>query len=142
MNYDLLKLDQQLCFPLYTCSRIIVRKYKPFLDPLGLTYTQYITLMALWEHSRLAMKDLCELLLLDSGTLTPLLKKLEQQGFVEKERSKEDERAIYIGITQKGLNLREKAASIPTQMIACMQFEPEQAALLKRLAEQFIKENS
>ena len=91
-KYDALKLENQLCFPLYACSKEIVRKYKPFLDELDLTYTQYIAMMVLWEHRQISVKDMGALLYLDSGTLTPVLKKLEQKGYLVRARDSEDER--------------------------------------------------
>ena len=99
-KYDVLRLDHQLCFPLYACAKEIVRRYKPFLDEIGLTYTQYITMMVLWEKKQVSVKELGESLFLDSGTLTPLLKKMEQKGLLTRERSKEDERVLLVTITE------------------------------------------
>jgi DNA-binding MarR family transcriptional regulator len=113
MNYDKLRLDRQLCFPLYVCSKELIKNYKPLLDPLGITYTQYIAFMALWEDDNLSVKELGQRLYLDSGTLTPLLKKMEQQGFIKRERSLKDERNVYIKLTEKGLELKNKAVHIP-----------------------------
>ncbi|MBQ7103500.1 MAG: MarR family transcriptional regulator, partial [Anaerotignum sp.] len=101
-NYDALKLRGQLCFPLYACAKETIRLYKPFLDELGLTYTQYITMMVLWEKKCLTVKELGKELYLDSGTLTPLLKKLEAKGYLIRERSKEDERNLFISLTEEG----------------------------------------
>ena len=98
-KYEVLKLKNQLCFPLYACSKEIVRMYKPFLDALDLTYTQYITMMVLWELKQVSVKELGERLYLDSGTLTPVLKKLEQKGYIKRERSKEDERMLVVTVT-------------------------------------------
>ncbi|MDF2819574.1 MAG: hypothetical protein K0R15_15 [Clostridiales bacterium] len=114
---ELLKLDNQICFALYVCSKEIIRKYKPLLDPLGLTYTSYITFLALWEEDNINVKDLGKKLYLDSGTLTPILKKLESAGLVLRNRLKSDERNVTISLTEKGVALKEKAASIPKELI-------------------------
>ena len=115
-GYEQLKLENQLCFPLYAAAKEVVRKYKPVLDELDLTYTQYITMMVLWEKEELNVKELGSLLYLDSGTLTPLLKKLEAKGYITRNRCKEDERNLIIQITEKGDALKEKAAYIPKEM--------------------------
>lgn len=132
-NYDGLKLENQLCFPLYACAKEIVRKYKPFLDDLDLTYTQYIAMMVLWEKKQMNVKELGESLYLDSGTLTPLLKKLEAKGYVCRERSKTDERNLVITITKEGEELKEQAVNVPMQMGSCMKLTPEESAQLYRL---------
>ena len=115
-KFEQLKLENQLCFPLYAAAKEVVRKYKPYLDELDLTYTQYITMMVLWEKEQLNVKELGSMLYLDSGTLTPLLKKLEAKGYVTRQRSHEDERNLIICITEKGNALKEKAAHIPSKM--------------------------
>ncbi len=115
-GYEQLKLENQLCFPLYATAKEVVRKYKPILDELDLTYTQYITMMVLWEKEELNVKELGSILYLDSGTLTPLLKKLEAKGYISRNRCKEDERNLIIQITEKGDALKEKAAGIPNEM--------------------------
>lgn len=115
-EYDQLLLKNQLCFPLYACGRKIVGKYRPYLSPLGLTYTQYIVLMVLWEHETVNVGQLGSLLHLDAGTLTPLLKKMEKAGYVTRGRSKEDERVTVISITRKGDALKEKCKDIPQKM--------------------------
>ena len=115
-GYEQLKLENQLGFPLYAAAKEVVRKYKPFLDELDLTYTQYITMMVLWEKEELNVKELGSMLYLDSGTLTPLLKKLELKGYISRNRCKEDERNLIIQITEKGDALKEKAAKIPVEM--------------------------
>ncbi len=117
-GYEQLKLENQLCFPLYAAAKEVVRKYKPYLDELDLTYTQYIAMMVLWEKESLNVKELGSMLYLDSGTLTPLLKKLEAKGYVTRRRCKEDERNLIICITEKGEALKEKAAKVPNEM-AC-----------------------
>lgn len=132
-NYEALKLENQLCFPLYACSKEVVRKYKPFLDEIDLTYTQYITMMVLWEHKKLSVKDVGEYLLLDSGTLTPLLKTLEKKGLIVRTRSKEDERVLFVEITEDGIKLREKAVEIPSKVGSCIKLDSEDAVQLYRL---------
>ncbi len=115
-GYEQLRLENQLCFPLYAAAKEVVRKYKPVLDELDLTYTQYITMMVLWEKEELNVKELGSILYLDSGTLTPLLKKLEAKGYISRNRCKEDERNLIIKITEKGDALKEQAAGIPQEM--------------------------
>ena len=132
-KYDCLKLKSQLCFPLYACSKEIIRRYKPFLDRFDLTYTQYITMMALWENESMNVRELGRQLFLDSGTLTPVLKKLESKGYLERKRSREDERNLIVSVTEKGWKLREEALSIPDSMSSCVNLEPEEAAELYRL---------
>ncbi len=131
--YDPLKLGNQLCFPLYACAKEIVRRYKPYLDELDLTYTQYITMMVLWEKKSLRVKELGEILYLDSGTLTPVLKKLEQKQYLTRQRSAEDERGLDIHITPKGEALKSKAINVPAGMAKCIRLEPEEAQTLYRL---------
>lgn len=132
-KYDCLKLENQLCFPLYAASKEIVRQYKPFLDELNMTYTQYITMMVMWEQKELTVKELGQYLYLDSGTLTPLLKTLEKKGWVERNRSKEDERVLKVSITEAGEKLRELAVKIPTQLASCVKLEPEEAMQLYKI---------
>lgn len=129
-QYDMLKLENQLCFPLYAASKEIVRHYKPFLDELDMTYTQYITMMVMWEHKELTVKELGQYLYLDSGTLTPLLKTMEKKGWVERNRSKEDERVLNVIITDEGERLKEKSVHVPEQISGCMKLEPEEAMQL------------
>lgn len=124
---EALKLDNQLCFALYVCSKEIIKKYKPLLDPLGLTYTGYITLLALWEKDEVTVKELGSRLYLDSGTLTPLLKKLEAQGLVTRVRSTNDERNVVIKLTETGRGLREQAFHIPHDLICSMDFDLDNA---------------
>ena len=130
---DPLKLENQLCFPLYACSKEIIRRYKPFLDKLDLTYTQYIAMMVLWDREEVNVKELGEALFLDSGTLTPVLKKLEKKGYVTRSRSAEDERSTRIAITPEGQALRADAALVPLQMGECVQLSPEEAGQLYTL---------
>ena len=130
---DALKLDNQLCFPLYVCSKEVVRRYKPYLDELDLTYTQYITMMAMWEHKSLNVSALGDYLYLDSGTLTPLLKKLEQKGYVVRKRSEEDERSLIVTITPAGEELKKKAADIPQRIGKCFEISPVDSGELYRI---------
>ena len=132
-NDEALRLENQLCFPLYACSREIIRQYKPFLDALDLTYTQYITMMVLWEKRKIGVKTLGEALYLDSGTLTPLLKKLEAKGFVTRERSVRDERNLIVTLTAQGEALKARAISVPGEIARCSNLEPEEAAALYRI---------
>lgn len=128
-----LKLENQLCFPLYACAKEVVRGYIPLLAPLGLTYTQYVAMMVLWEHRSIGVKEMGELLWLDSGTLTPMLKKMEQQGWLTRERSKEDERRVTITITPEGEELQQRVAEVPLRMAQCVKLESEEAIELYRL---------
>ena len=139
-NYDPIKLENQLCFPLYACSKEIVRLYKPFLDELDLTYTQYITMMLLWDKKKLNVKSIGERLYLDLGTLTPVLKKLEQKGYLSRSRNKEDERNLVVTVTEEGLKLREKAVSIPGHISSCISVNQEEAGLLYELLYKILKE--
>ncbi len=132
-EYDALKLENQLCFPLYACSREIIKKYRPFLDDIGLTYTQYIAMMVFWEEKTLNVKELGKKLYLDSGTLTPVLKSLEAKGLVRRYRSKEDERVLLVELTKRGEALKKEALTVPQQMAKCVKLEGEEAAELYRL---------
>lgn len=132
-KYHSLKLENQICFPLYAASREVIKQYKPFLDKLDLTYTQYIAMMLLWEKNTLTVKALGEYLYLDSGTLTPLLKKLEAKGYLTRTRSTEDERNLNVTLTEKGEMLKEKAVSVPEQMAKCSNLTPEEGAALYRI---------
>ena len=140
-KYECLKLQNQLCFPLYACSKEIVRRYKPFLDEIDLTYTQYIAMMVLWEEESLSVKQMGARLYLDSGTLTPVLKTLEKKGFLKRERSKEDERNLIVTLTDEGEALKDKAVTIPSRLTECLEIDQESAAqlyvLLHKLMESF-----
>ncbi len=138
--YDVLRLDNQLCFPLYACSKEIVRRYKPFLDELDLTYTQYITMMVMWELKEVNVKTLGERLYLDSGTLTPVLKKLETKGYIERKRSNEDERNLCISITKEGEELKKDAVKIPGKVKQCVNLNPEDAKRLFQLLHKILKQ--
>ena len=132
-KYDVLKIQNQLCFPLYACAREVVKRYTPFLDEIDLTYTQYIVMMVLWEKRSVTVKELGNILFLDSGTLTPLLKKLEAKNFISRKRSETDERNLIVTITPEGEALREKAVEIPEKMSQCVALEPEEAMTLYQI---------
>ena len=129
-KYDVLKIENQICFPLYVCAKEVVRAYKPYLDELDITYTQYITMMVMWEHKELRVKEIGEHLYLDSGTLTSVLKKLEEKGFVTRKRSEKDERDLIVTITDKGEALKEKAVHVPEKLGACVELDPQKAKAL------------
>lgn len=132
-KYEALKIENQICFPLYACSKEIIKRYTPFLNALDLTYTQYITMMILWDKKELNVKELGQCLYLDSGTLTPLLKKLEAKGLVVRKRSKQDERNLIVSITEDGEKLKEQAINVPAQIAQCVNLEPEEAIELHRI---------
>lgn len=133
MNDDCLKLENQLCFPIYACSREITRAYKPYLEKLNLTYTQYIVMMVLWEQKEVTVKALGNSLCLDSGTLTPLLKKLENKGFAKRARSVDDERSLIVSLTEEGENLKVKARTIPVAMGGCVDLSEDDVKQLRRI---------
>ena len=139
-KYDSLKLENQLCFPLYSASREITRTYQPFLEKIHLTYTQYITMMVLWEHESLNVKSLGKYLLLDSGTLTPLLKKLEDKDLIVRKRNKEDERNLIIELTDKGRELKEEALFVPQSIIAKLNLSQEEAIFLYKILYKIIQQ--
>ena len=130
---EYLKLENQLCFPLYAASREIIKKYRPHLEKLDLTYTQYITMMVFWEQKKINVKDLGKKLFLDSGTLTPVLKSLEAKGYVIRSRSKDDERFLMVEITEKGESLKAQATKIPEAMASCLPLPLEEAQQLHHL---------
>ena len=132
-EFDPLKLSNQLCFPIYACAREIQKAYTPFLEELDLTYTQYITMMVMWERKEISFKELGNILFLDSGTLTPVIKNLEKKGFVEKERSKEDERNVNVRITKQGEDLKDKAKYIPQKMVCAYKLPQDEGAQLYSL---------
>ena len=138
VNYEALKLENQLCFPLYACAREVVKRYKPFLDDIDLTYTQYVTMMVLWEKPTVTSKEIGERLHLDSGTLTPVIKKLAEKGLVTRARAPEDERNLVVSLTDAGLALRDRAACIPGQMGQCICLSPEDAKTLYRILYQLL----
>ena len=129
-QYACLKLENQVCFPLYACAKEIVRRYRPMLDELDITYTQYIAMMVLWEQGSSSVNSLGDRLFLDSGTLSPMLKNLEAKGYVTRNRSKEDERTLIVSVTPKGMELRDKALSVPRKIATCVNLSPEKGKLL------------
>ena len=133
IDYDCLKLENQLCFPLYAASREIIKRYRPLLDELELTYTQYIAMMVFWQPGSINVKELGKKLYLDSGTLTPVLKHLETKNYITRARSPEDERVVIAKITPEGEALKEKAAAIPQKMACCFKLEPDEAITLYSL---------
>lgn len=138
-KYEVLKLENQICFPLYACSKEIVKRYTPFLEEIDLTYTQYITMLVLWEHKEMNVKELGKFLYLDSGTLTPVLKKLEQKGYITRKRDTKDERVLNVAVTEDGMALREKALNIPMQIGGCVRLEPEEAIQLHTILQKLLK---
>ena len=132
-KYECLRLENQLCFPLYASSREILKKYTPLLKELDITYTQYIALMVLWECKEVSIKDLCKKLYLDTGTLSPMLKSMEKRNLLKRSRKADDERVVTVKITDEGIALREKAVSIPQKVGACLPLEKEEAETLYRL---------
>ena len=132
-EYPQLKLDSQLCFPLYACARRVIGAYTPLLKPLGLTYTQYIVMMELWEKGKEKVGELCRRLYLDCGTVTPMLKKMEESGWLTRCRCKVDERVVYVALTEKGWALREAVKDIPAQVGQCITLPQEDAYELYRL---------
>ena len=138
-KYKPLQLNMQLCFPLYACSREMIKLYKPWLDELGLTYTQYITMMVLWENKAMTVKALGQELYLDSGTLTPLLKKLEEKGLVTRRRSELDERNLIVTITESGEAMKDAALHIPAEMTKCINLPKEDIRDLYRMLHQLLE---
>ena len=138
-KYDVLKLENQICFPLYACSKEVIKAYKPYLDELDLTYTQYITMLVMWEDKELTVKEIGERLYLDSSTLTPLLKRLEEKGYVSRHHSKTDERNLIVTITEKGEALKERAVTVPERLRACVDMSETDALLLYKLLYDMLK---
>ena len=132
-EYNSLKLCNQVCFPLYACSKELVRQYGPYLKDLDLTYTQYITMMVMWEKEEVSSRDLAECVHLDYGTLTPVLKRLEQAGYITRERSAEDERLLTLKLTAEGRKLKDKAVHIPSEMAKKVGLSPEEFKTLYTL---------
>ncbi len=132
-KYACIRLENQLCFPLYACAKEVIRRYREPLEALGLTYTQYVVMMALWEHGGMTEGELGGKVHLDSGTLAPLLKRLEKQGLVNRIRPERDERRLFLSLTEQGEALREKALAVPSAMRGCLALEPEELLQLKQL---------
>ena len=127
---EAMKLANQLCFPLYAAARNVTGLYTPWLKPLGLTYTQYIVFLVLWEKDGISVSEIGEQLMLDNGTLSPLLKKMEQAGYIERRRSREDDRVVEITLTEEGRALQEKAKDVPSRVAGCIDLPPEKAQTL------------
>lgn len=138
-KYDALKLENQLCFPMYACSKEIVKKYTPYLEEIDLTYTQYITMLVMWEQKQMTVKALGKLLYLDSGTLTPVLKKLEHKGYVTRSRDEKDERVLNVTLTKDGEDLKEKALEIPSKIGGCVQLSEKEAIMLHQTLQKILK---
>lgn len=130
-KYEDLKLENQLCFPLYALSREIIKLYKPYLDEFNLTYTQYITMMVMWEEEKIVFKELGKRLHLDSGTLTPVLKKLESMEFITKYRSKEDDRVVIVELTEKGRSIKDDVIEVPKKIACASGMTAEEAVQFK-----------
>lgn len=138
-TYEGLRLRNQVCFPLYACSKELIRQYGPYLKECGLTYTQYIVMMVLWEKETVSSRELAECLHLDYGTLTPVLKRLEQAGYLRRERSGEDERLLTLSLTETGKALRDRAAGIPPAIAECMGLTAEEFQTLYTLTYKALK---
>lgn len=128
-----MKLDSQLCFPLYAAARKVVNLYTPYLKPLGITYTQYIMFLVLWEEDSVKVSDLCRRLRLDTGTVTPMLKNTEKQGLIKRTRSEEDERVVVVTLTEEGKALYSKAKDIPEKVGSCVRLSKEDAVQLYKI---------
>ncbi|MBR1530862.1 MAG: MarR family transcriptional regulator [Eubacterium sp.] len=132
-KYESIRLDNQLCFPLYACAKEVVRQYRKPLEELNLTYTQYVVMMVLWEHGAMTEGELGRRIHLDSGTLAPLLKRLEKQGYITRKRSDENERKLMISLTEQGELLKEKALSVPCSMQNCLEINEDETQQLKAI---------
>lgn len=144
MGYDyreMMKLANQVCFPLYAAARSVVGLYTPFLKPLGLTYTQYLVFLVLWEKDEVTVGEICERLKLDNGTVSPLLKKMQQAGYVDRKRSEEDDRVVIITLTEEGRALQEKAKEVPEKVGQCIDLEPEKVQTLYALLYELLENN-
>lgn len=139
MKYDCLKLENQLCFPIYLCSKEIIRHYTPYLKELNLTYTQYIVMLYLWENNSSNIKEIGNKLMLESNTLTPLLKKLEEKEYIKREKNTKDERNLIISLTNTGLKLKEKAINIPEKISKCVNLNKEESIALYKLLYKILK---
>lgn len=140
-EYNCLKLENQLCFPLYACSKEIIKRYKPYLNEIDLTYTQYIVMIVLWEKEEINIKTLGERLYLDSGTLTPLLKKLETKGYIKRNRLETDERNLNLVITEKGKKLKDNAKDIPGKIAPCINLTEQEALNLYQMLYKILGKN-
>ncbi len=141
MSNDPLLLKNQLCFPIYAASRLIIREYQPHLDELGITYPQYLAMMVLWENDALTVNEIARLLILNTNTVTPLLKRMEQQGLVERKRSLKDERRVIVALTQKGRDMRQEALKIPEMLLSRIlegPFEKEELKTIKTTLDKLV----
>jgi DNA-binding MarR family transcriptional regulator len=141
-KYEIIKLENQICFPLYALSREIIKLYKPILDQFNLTYTQYITMLVIWEAEKITFKDLGQELHLDSGTLTPVLKKLESMGLIIKYRTKEDDRVVIVELTEKGRLLKDDILQVPEKLYCQFKGNPETLITLKKCLDELLKETN
>ena len=132
-KYDCIRLGNQLCFPLYACAKEVVRQYRKPLEELGLTYTQYIVMMVFWEHGGMSESELGKLVHLDSGTLAPQQKRLEKQGLIDRTRPDDNERKLFLSLTEQGEALKDKAVNVPQAMQGCIELDEEELTELKRL---------
>lgn len=135
-----MKLDSQLCFPLYAASRKVVNLYTPHLKPLGITYTQYIMFLVLWEKDGITVGELCKRLMLDTGTVTPMLKNTEKQGLIKRTRSEEDERVVVVSLTEDGKALYKKARTIPGKIGSCVRLDKSEAVTLYKILYKLLEE--
>ena len=142
MDCPQLKLENQLCFPLYAASKEITRRYAPYLEPLDLTYTQYIVMLVLWEDKKCNVSELGKKLFLDSGTLTPLLKKLEAKGYIQRTREQSDERCLFVSLTADGEALKRKAAAVPKSMASCVNLSEIEAKTLYKLLYKILQDRT
>ena len=138
-KYDILKLENQMCFPLYAISREVIKLYKPYLDQLNLTYTQYIAMLVMWEEEKIVFKELGKKIHLDSGTLTPVLKKLESMGLIIKYRSKEDDRVVIVELTETGRKLKDEAITVPERVFCQFKISEEDAVQFKYYLDKILK---
>ena len=142
MQYDyreVMKLDNQICFPLYAAARYVTGLYTPYLKERGLTYTQYITFLVLWEKDGISVSEIGSRLMLDNGTLSPMLKKMEQAGYIERKRSSDDDRVVIVSLTKKGRELQDKAKEIPMKVGGCIDLPPEKAMQLHGLLHELLE---
>ena len=135
---EALKLENQMCFPLYACARLVTNLYTPYLKPLGITYTQYLVFMVLWENDDIKVGELCSRLYLDSGTITPLLKKMEEKGYVNRYRCADDERCVKVKLTDDGRALKAKMLMIPASVGTCVNLDPKEAVEFKRMLDKIL----
>ena len=138
---EAMKLANQVCFPLYAAARHVISLYTPHLKPLGLTYTQYLVLLVLWERDGCTVGELCDKLMLDNGTLSPLLKKMQQAGYIQRTRSASDDRVVVITLTETGRALQEQAKDVPGLVAGCIDLPPEKARTLYALLYELLGQN-